>query len=128
MNARTPIAAIACLLVAGAAGADEQLVIVNEEQPADAFAPTAGSEGFSDGYAARQAQDHFLALDRDGSGRLSPAEIPQHTQLGARFADYDLNADGDISRNEFQSWYAATSALDGVAATDHWDAIAEDRE
>lgn len=128
MNTYSATTVIACLLFASVSAADEQLVIVNEEHPADAFATTAGGEGFSDGHAAQLAQEHFLAMDRDGSGRLSPVEIPQHTQLGARFTDYDLNADGDISRNEFQSWYAATSALDGVAATDHWDALAEERE
>lgn len=95
----------------------EQPVIINEQNPNDALAPTAGSGGFSDGYIARQAQDRFRELDRDGSGQLTRTEVPAGTLLLADYGEYDLDSDGEISRNEFQSWFAATGKLDDAPQT-----------
>lgn len=104
----------------------DQPVIINEQNPNDAFAPTAGTGGFSDGYIARQAQDRFRVLDRDGSGQLTRAEVPAETLLLAEYAEYDLDSDGEISRNEFQSWFAATGKLGEAPQTAGEDTQGED--
>jgi hypothetical protein len=75
----------------------------------DPFAETAGTEGFSEGSTASAAEREFNRLDRDNSGELSRDQV-QGTALAERFEEYDINNDGVIAENEFQSWFAATRA------------------
>jgi hypothetical protein len=74
------------------------------------FASTAGTEGFSSGATAQTAEQHFNQLDRDNSGELTREQV-EDTGLAARFDEYDINDDGTISENEFQSWFAAQRDL-----------------
>jgi hypothetical protein len=84
------------------------------------FAETAGTEGFSAGATAQTAAQRFRQLDRDGSGELTRENV-EGTELAQRFEEYDINNDGVISENEFQSWFAAQR---DVADTDLDTAIA----
>jgi hypothetical protein len=88
-------------------------VVMQGEEPvqvrqleSDPFTEAAGSQGFSSGVTAQRAEREFNRLDRDRSGSLSADELEQ-SALARRFEDYDLNNDGEIAENEFQSWFAA---------------------
>jgi hypothetical protein len=89
----------------------------------DPFADTAGTEGFSEGATASAAEREFNRLDRDNSGELTREQV-QGTALAERFEEYDINNDGTIAENEFQSWFAASRAQQsgdietGYAATE----------
>lgn len=75
------------------------------------FSQEAGTGGFEN--AAPVTQQTFQELDDDQSGALEPTEIPETMTLEERFADYDINGDGVIAKNEFQSYFAAQSWLEG---------------
>lgn len=78
---------------------------VREVEP-DPFTEEAGSQGFSSGVTAQRAEREFNQLDADGSGSLSEEELAQNA-IAERFGAYDINDDGEIAENEFQSWFAA---------------------
>lgn len=91
------------------------------EGESDPFAEEAGSQGFSSGVTAQRAASQFSQLDSDGSGSLSEDELAQDA-LAQRFGDYDINNDGEIAENEFQSWFAAVHP----SHTDDRALVAED--
>lgn len=82
---------------------------IESGEPKDAFASTAGTEGFSEGKTAAKAERVFSKLDADSSGALSSEEVGSEHSLAASFEEYDINDDGSIAENEFQSWLAATA-------------------
>jgi hypothetical protein len=88
------------------ASADDVEIVQGEMDP---FADTAGTEGFSEGMTASAAEREFSRLDRDNSGELTREQV-QGTALAERFDEYDINNDGTIAENEFQSWFAASRA------------------
>lgn len=83
------------------------------EAEGEPFADTAGTEGFSEGATASQAQQRFQRLDTDGDGTLSEQELMDDTALADNYAEYDINGDGLIAKNEFQSYFAAQQWLEG---------------
>lgn len=83
-------------------------VLAASSQPEDAFASTAGEEGFSSGATAGNAEQRFGELDADGSGTLDREELAEVDALASEFDAYDINGDGSIAENEYQSWYAAS--------------------
>lgn len=48
------------------------------------------------------------ALDSDGDGRLSRAEVAGKDRLAEQFASIDVNGDGDIERSELRAWHERT--------------------
>jgi len=85
--------------------------------PEDAFAATAGTEGFSEGATAASAEQRFQELDSDSSGSLSEEEVASVQPLQSAFDEYDLNDDGSIAENEFQSFFAATAEVESEVQT-----------
>lgn len=51
--------------------------------------------------AKQKAQERFVALDKDGDGRLSPSEIEQEQYLAEKFPERDLDRDGFLNWEEF---------------------------
>lgn len=97
---------------------------IESGEPKDAFASTAGTEGFSEGKTAAKAEREFSKLDADSSGGLSNEEVGSEHSLAASFGEYDINDDGSIAENEFQSWLAATAEAGEETST----AMSEDGE
>ena len=96
------------------------------EVESDPFTDEAGSEGFSSGATASAAEREFERLG--GGDGLSREQV--EGELAQRFDEYDINDDGRIAENEFQSWFAASRAVEsapdtGYAASDD-DAMAAD--
>lgn len=88
------------------AGPDESVTL--HEGMANPYVASAGTEGFSSGPTADRAARAFARLDRDHSGSLHIDETLPAPGLERHFAAYDVNGDGEIAANEFQSWYAAS--------------------
>lgn len=88
------------------AGPDESVTL--HEGMANPYVASAGTEGFSTGPTADRAARAFARLDRDRSGGLHIDETLPVPGLERHFAAYDVNGDGEIAANEFQSWYAAS--------------------
>jgi hypothetical protein len=88
------------------AGPDESVTLY--EGMANPYVASAGTEGFSSGPTADRAARAFARLDRDRSGSLHIDETLPVPGLERHFAAYDVNGDGEIAANEFQSWYAAS--------------------
>src|SRR5690606_18887682 len=63
--------------------------------------------------------------DADGDGMLTSEEVSDESTLAGSFEEYDINGDGNIAENEFQSWYAASgdaASGDDVQSTAQADA------
>ena len=90
---------------------DGRTAIIVQYPTGTPFSRSAGTGGFAD--APRVTREVFQSLDDDGSGALEPGEVPLTITLGQRFADYDINGDGLIAKNEFQSYRAAERWLQG---------------
>jgi len=100
------------------AGPDES-VLLYEGMPSP-YVPDAGTEGFSDGPTAQRAANAFAGMDRDGDRVLDRSETAPAGSLAEHFVAYDINGDGAIAANEFQSWFAADGQYDqrALAAQD----------
>ena len=57
--------------------------------------------------------------DGDSDGRLSRAESGANAGLSSRFASIDANADGFVTRDEYQDFYTANAAQGAGHAADH---------
>src|SRR5205085_943457 len=69
------------------------------DQPAQPATPRAAAAARSDVAAAAPAT--FEALDADHDGSLARAEIPGTLDLARNYANYDLDGDGKLSRDEY---------------------------
>lgn len=98
-------AAVISLASAASAYAADPPVIVNT-QPGDPFTAAAGMQGFSTGMTASAAERAFRKCDANGDGSLAESETASHASLAKNFSGYDVNRNGMIEGNEFQSWYA----------------------
>ena len=61
------------------------------------------------GGVSRDLEAQFKALDRDGDGFVSQAELKPNQSLAAGFKDADKNGDGKLDLSEFQSLQASAS-------------------
>lgn len=55
-------------------------------------------------YAANADSDLFSTLDQDSNGALSKEEASAESSLAAVFDQIDIDADGQISRAEFDKY------------------------
>jgi hypothetical protein len=69
----------------------------------------AGSSKKPEGGVSRDLEKEFKALDRDGDGSLSRAEVEQNSALQSGFQAADKNGDGKLDMSEFQAMEAAAS-------------------
>ena len=61
------------------------------------------------GGASRDLEQQFKALDRDGDGFLSRAEVEQNASLAAALRDADKNGDAKLDLSEFRVLQATGS-------------------
>jgi hypothetical protein len=88
------------------------------------FAETAGTEGFSSGVTASAAEREFNRL---GGGDALTRDQLAGTALANRFDEYDINNDGEIAENEFQSWFAANRDASQRGSVDTGYATSDER-
>jgi hypothetical protein len=104
----SPNLAFAALMCSGAGLGFIQTVNAEEHVDHVGAAPLPGYSGAQ----LRQARDDVARLDRDASGELDRDEVREVAALAQRFDDYDIDDNGTISLNEYQSWLAAQPRRD----------------
>lgn len=89
--------------------------VARGQQGQDAMSPPETPPGALVSEVA-QGQGDWMQLDADGDGILSDTEIQADTELAAAVATYDTDADGQLSRVEFDSYVRANA--DGSLTAD----------
>lgn len=94
------------------------------DQPANApatttsAAPAASTTVTHAAPAAPQSIPRFEALDRNHDGILARDEVPADLDLSRTYANYDLNGDGKLTRDEFakyKQWKDELARMQGAA-------------
>ena len=76
--------------------------------PATPAAPVAKANG----------EKKWSDLDGDGNGTLSAAEAQGMPSLSKIFVEADVNADGELSQDEYKAWVASNNAARAKAKSD----------
>lgn len=63
-------------------------------------------------------KDHVRAMDKDGDGRLSRAEVAENARLAEKFDAIDRNGDGYLGEVELRAQHRANKAGGMEAMTD----------
>jgi Ca2+-binding EF-hand superfamily protein len=82
------------------------------------------------GHHGRRGMDHAMAmaLDTDGDGLISRAEVASHPRLAAKFDTLDANKDGRLDAAERPSWQGKHRSKDGHGRRGMADAVALDAD
>lgn len=82
---------------------------VQAATPATPAAPVAKASG---------EKKNWTELDGNGNGTLSSAEAQEMPSLAKIFVEADVNADGELSQDEYKAWVASNNAARAKAQSD----------